>query len=313
MKSIIKTASETIEQKLLRVEAHIGNTPLIPILGLHHNPDVRIFAKVEWEQLSGSIKARAAFNIIKEALTGGQLNPGKILLDATSGNTGIAYAALGKELGIKVTLLIPENASKERKEILQSLGAELIFTSGFGGTDEAQEQAEELAKKYPDTYFYANQYANENNWKAHYNGTAKEIFSKLPEIDYFVAGLGTTGTFTGTAKKLKEWNPEIITVALQPDNPLHGLEGWKHLETAIIPSIFQPEYADRVLEVSTELAYQVIAEVYHLHGLSLSPSSAANIAGALMVADTVKTGTIVTVLPDNADKYSEVMELILRQ
>jgi len=300
----------TIEEQLLRVEAHIGNTPLIPIRGLHHNPDVTIFAKAEWEQLSGSVKARAAFNIIQQAIRSGQLTNDKVLLDATSGNTGIAYATIGKKLGIHVTLLLPENASKERKELLQSLGTELILTSKFGGTDEAQELAAELAKKHPEKYFYANQYANENNWKAHYHTTAEEIFSEVPEIDYFVAGLGTTGTFTGTSLKLKELNPAITTVAFQPDNALHGLEGWKHLETAIVPAIFQPEAADRIIEVSTEHAYQIIAEVYRNDGIRLSPSSAANIAGALHVADTIKSGVIVTILPDNADKYSEVLQLI---
>lgn len=303
---------ETIEQKILRAEAHIGNTPLIPVLGLHHNPDVKIFAKTEWEQLSGSVKARAAFNIIKEALKSGELAPDKTLLDATSGNTGIAYAAIGKELGIKVTLLLPENATKERKEILKSLGAEIILTSKFGGTDEAQELAAELAAKYPEKYFYASQYTNENNWKAHYFGTAEEIYSELPEIDYFVAGLGTTGTFTGTAKKLKELNPAIITIALQPDNPLHGLEGWKHLDTAIVPTIFQPEFADRIIEVSTEHAYQIISAVHENSGLLISPSSAANIVGALLVADSVKSGTIVTILPDNAERYGEITQSILK-
>lgn len=312
METLTINTSGTFEQKLLRAEAHIGNTPLIPIPGLQHNPDVKIFAKAEWEQLSGSVKARAAFNIIKEGINNGELTPDKTLLDATSGNTGIAYAAIGKELGINVTLLLPENATKERKEILESLGAEIILTSKFGGTDEAQEIAAELAAKYPEKYFYASQYTNDNNWKAHYYGTAEEIFNELPEIEYFVAGLGTTGTFTGTSKKLKELNPAITTIALQPDNPLHGLEGWKHLETAIVPRIFQPEVADRIIEVSTEHSYQIIAEIYENSGLLLSPSSAANIVGSLLVADSIKSGTIVTVLPDNADRYSEITQSIIK-
>lgn len=312
METITINTINAFEEKLLRVEEHIGNTPLIPILGLHHNSNVKIFAKAEWEQLSGSVKARAAFNIIKEAINTGKLTSDKRLLDATSGNTGIAYAAIGKKLGIKVTLLLPENASKERKEILESLDAEIIFTSKFGGTDEAQELAAELASNYPEKYFYANQYANENNWKAHYDETAEEIFSEIPEISYFVAGLGTTGTFTGTSKKLKELNPAITTIALQPDNPLHGLEGWKHLNTAIIPEIFQPETADRILEVSTEHAYQIITEIYENNGVLLSLSSAANILGALLVADSIKSGIIVTILPDNADKYSEIRQSILK-
>lgn len=305
-------AIDNLEQQLLRVAAHIGNTPLIPILGLHHNPAVKIFAKTEWEQLSGSVKARAAFNIIKEGINSGNLTTEKTILDATSGNTGIAYAVIGKSLGIKVTLLLPENATKERKEMLESLDVELILTSKFGGTDEAQEQAAELAGRFPDKYFYASQYTNENNWKAHYFGTAEEIYSELPEINYFVAGLGTTGTFTGTSKKLKELSPEITTIALQPDNPLHGLEGWKHLDTAIVPTIFQAEYADRILEVSTEHAHEIILAVYENTGIILSPSSAANIVGALLVADKIKSGTIVTILPDNADRYGEIKEQILK-
>ncbi len=216
--------SYSIEEKIIEIENQIGNTPLIPITGLHHNTDVKIYAKVEWKQLSGSVKARAAFNIIKEAIKNKTLTEDKILLDATSGNTGIAYATIGRELGIKVALVLPENASTERKEILTSLGAEIIYSSKFGGTDEAQELANQIVKEFPDKYFYANQYTNDNNWAAHYNGTAEEIYKEIPEVDYFVAGLGTTGTFTGTSKKLQELNAEITTVALQPDNALHGLE-----------------------------------------------------------------------------------------
>lgn len=303
--------SYSIEEKIIEIENQIGNTPLIPITGLHHNTDVKIYAKVEWEQLSGSVKARAAFNIIKEAIKNKTLTEDKILLDATSGNTGIAYVTIGRKLGIKVVLVLPENASNERKEILTSLGAEIIYSSKFGGTDEAQELANKMAKEFPDKYFYANQYTNDNNWTAHYNGTAEEIYKEIPEVNYFVAGLGTTGTFTGTSKKLQELNPEITTVALQPDNALHGLEGWKHLETAIVPTIFQPEFADRILEVSTEYAYQIINDFYQLNGILLSPSSAANVVGALLLADTIRSGTIVTILPDNADKYKEITDLIL--
>ena len=289
----------------------IGNTPLIPVVGLHRNNNVKIFAKVEWAQLSGSIKARAAYNIIRHAIEHRYLDENNVLLDATSGNTGIAYAYIARELGLRISLCLPENASKERKAILESLGVKIIYTSKFGGTDEAQEHAAELAYKFPKRYFYANQYSNEQNWKAHYMTTAPEIFGALPEITHFVAGLGTTGTFIGTSRKLRELNPAIKTISLQPDFALHGLEGWKHLETAIVPKIYAPEIADGNLEISTLTAYSIIKDFNLKEGLLLSPSSAANLAGAIQIANEIEKGVIVTVLPDNADKYSEIIHKIL--
>lgn len=284
----------------------IGNTPLHRISGLFSKKGVRIYAKKEWEQLSGSVKARAAFNIIRDALERGALHRGKILLDATSGNTGIAYATIAAELGLRVTLCLPENASPERKQILQTLGAEIIFTSRFEGTDGAQEVALELATRHPDLYFFANQYKNDNNWKAHYHHTAAEILEAHPEITHFVAGLGTTGTFVGTGRRLKEFNPAIQLVALQPDSALHGLEGWKHLETAVVPGIYDDTVADESLEIDTAEAYEIIKAAMKYEGLSLSPSSAANLAGALQIAEKLESGTIFTVFPDNADKYTDI-------
>lgn len=301
----------TLHEKLKQLAPQIGHTPLFSLDNLHENPKVKILAKAEWKQFSGSVKARAAFNIIKQALLQGKLTKDKVLLDATSGNTGIAYAHIGKALGIPVTLVLPENASKERKEILSSLGVEVIYSSRFGGTDEAQELAAELAEKYPDKYFYANQYTNENNWKAHYAGTAEEIIAEVPEITHFVAGLGTTGTFIGTSRRLKEINPQLVAVSLQPDLALHGLEGWKHLETAIIPTIYDSSVADANLEIETTKAYEIIQQVYRQNGLLLSPSSAANIAGALQLAEKIEKGTIVTILPDNADRYSEITKQLI--
>lgn len=303
--------SPTIEARIGLIARQIGNTPLLPIRHLHANPKVKIYAKAEWSQLSGSVKARAAFNIIRQAVAQGHLHENKILLDATSGNTGIAYATIARELGISVALCLPENASIERKQILESLGVNIIYTSKFGGTDEAQEVAKELAEKYPERYFYASQYTNDNNWKAHYYGTAEEILKRQPDLNYFVAGLGTTGTFVGTSRRLKEVNPDIQVVALQPDFALHGLEGWKHLETAIVPQIYDASVADRHLEISTPRAYELIKLLYEKEGLLVSPSSAANIAGALQLANEITEGTIVTVLPDNADKYSEVIKKIV--
>lgn len=286
----------------------IGNTPLFPITRLHANENVKIFAKLEWQQLGGSVKSRPAFNIIKNAILSGELSPEKRLLDATSGNTGIAYAAIGAALGIPVTICLPENASEERKTILKAYGAEIIFTSKFGSTDEAQEIAQELSEKNPDKYYYARQYQNEANWKAHYHTTAEEIWRQTNgEITHFVAGLGTTGTFTGSGRRLRELNPDIRLISLQPDSALHGLEGWKHLETAIVPTIYDPTIAHQNLEMDTYNAYDTIKRVAATEGLLISPSAAANLNGALQVADQLDAGVIVTVFPDNAEKYSEVI------
>jgi cysteine synthase B len=203
------------------------------------------------------------------------------------------------------------NASKERKDILQSLGVEIIYTSKFEGTDGAQQVARELAEKHPDQFFYADQYKNDNNWKAHYHGTAVEIYSELPGITHFIAGLGTTGTFVGTGRRLKELNPSIRLISLQPDSALHALEGWKHLETAMVPTIYDASVADDSWEVSTEEAYEVLKAAAKHEQVLLSPSSAANLAGAIRLANSLEEGVVVTVLPDNADKYSEVIKRIL--
>ncbi|HEY4154528.1 MAG TPA: cysteine synthase family protein, partial [Puia sp.] len=302
MSNLSTIAIPGFPEKLAALQSQVGNTPLFEIRNLFRKKKVSLYAKQEWMQLSGSVKARAAYAIFRDAIHKGQLGHGKILLDATSGNTGIAYAHIGKSLGIPVTLCLPENASGERKEILKSLGVELILTSRFEGTDGAQEIARTLAEENPGRYFYADQYKNENNWKAHYYGTAVEIIETLPGITHFVAGLGTTGTFVGTGRRLKKYRPAIQLISLQPDNPLHGLEGWKHLETAVVPEIYDPAVADANLEVSTEEAYQLILEAKEKEGLELSPSSAANIAGAIRVASGLEEGVVVTVLPDNGDK-----------
>jgi cysteine synthase B len=301
----------TLIRKAQRLGDQVGRTPLVRLKNIVTKPGVSLWAKQEWKQLSGSVKCRAAYYIIMDALRKGQLHEGKTLLDATSGNTGIAYATIGAALGIKISLCLPENASAERKAILQSLGVEIIYTSKFEGTDGAQQLAKELAQQYPGKYFYANQYRNENNWKAHYETTGLEIISELPDLTHFVAGLGTTGTFVGTGRRLREYDPGIQLVSLQPDSALHGLEGWKHMETAIVPAIYDPSIADENLEVSTEEAYAMIRQASEQEHMLLSPSSAANIAGALRLIDRIDEGIVVTVLPDNADKYSEVIQKIL--
>lgn len=298
-------------EKVRALGSKVGRTPLHRISKLNVKPGVTLYAKKEWEQLSGSVKARAAYNIIRQAIENGELTQDKILLDATSGNTGIAYATIGKALDIRVTLCLPENATQERKDILRSLNAEIIFTSKFDGTDGSQRVAKQLAQDEPEKYFYADQYKNDNNWKAHYNTTAPEIIDALPNITHFVTGLGTTGTFVGTGRRLKDWNPSIQLVSLHPDSALHGLEGWKHLETAIVPKIYDPFLADSEIEISTEETYETLKLAHKHEGLLLSPSAAANLAGALKLANQLSKGIIVTMFPDNADKYSEVIKKLI--
>jgi cysteine synthase B len=303
-----------LDKKIIELGKQVGNTPLHKFSSnLYNNSNVTIYGKMEWQQIGGSVKARAAYSIIRKAIENRQLTEKTILLDATSGNTGIAYAAIAKEVGIKVSLCIPENASKERKEILRALGVDIVYTSPLEGTDGSQQVAQDMVKKDPDKFFYADQYKNENNWKAHYHTTAPEILEQVPGITHFVAGMGTTGTFVGTSRRLREVNPNIRLIAFQPDSALHGLEGWKHLETAIVPRIYDPYVGDEIIEITTEEAYEMLVRVYEEEKMLLSPSSAANIAGAIKVAGTITEGTIVTILPDNADKYSEVIKKLIKR
>lgn len=305
------SADPALVQAVRALEKEIGHTPLHRVTGLFQHDRVQVYAKKEWMQLSGSVKARAAYSIIRKAIEEGRLTRENTLLDATSGNTGIAYAHIAKRLGIPVALCLPENASWERKEILQNLDVELILTSRFEGTDGAQQIAKELALENPEKYFYADQYKNDNNWKAHYHTTALEIIDALPDITHFVAGLGTTGTFVGTGRRLRELKPDIQLISLQPDAALHGLEGWKHLETAVVPEIYDPCVADVNEEVSTEEAHAMIRAAHEQEGLLLSPSAAANLAGTIRIARRLQHGVLVTVLPDNADKYSEIIKKLL--
>lgn len=309
----LSTIPKSGQIKIKKIASLVGKTPLYALANIYRKKNVRIYAKLEWQQIGGSIKARPAFNIIKNAILNHELNHDIKLLDATSGNTGIAYAAIGAALGIKVVLALPENASNERITLLKSLGAELILTSKFEGTDGAQLVAKELREKHPDQYFYANQYANENNWKAHYENTAEEILNQTGgRITHFVNGLGTTGTFVGTSRKLKESNPNIHLTSLQPNNPMHGLEGWKHLGTAHVPDIYDANIADENLEIDTLESYKIIKKVASKEGLVISPSAAANILGVIQVAEKIDSGIIVTTLADDSSKYSEVLHSIFK-
>lgn len=300
------------QEKIDAVEQLIGNTPLYPITAFPLKKGVSLWAKLEWQQLGQSVKARPAFQIIKDAISSGELAEGKKLLDASSGNTAIAYASIGAALGIPVSICLPENASPERKRMLKALGAEIILTSPLEGTDGAQRKAKELASQQPSLYYYADQYNNDSNWRAHYYTTAREIYHQTQgQITHFVTGLGTTGSFMGTSRKLKEIIPGITTVALHPETAMHGLEGWKDMETAKVPGIYDAALADQNISVTTRKAYNWLQEFATKEGMLLSPSAAANLAGAYEVASELEAGVVVTLFPDDANKYSDVIDELI--
>ena len=289
----------------------IGNTPLVRLERLTANlPGIQILGKAEWTNPGGSVKDRAASAIVLEALRREDLCPGRRLLDATSGNTGIAYAMLGAALAFPVTLCMPSNVSPERKRILQAYGAEVLWTDPTESSDGAIRKARELAHSSDSApqYFYADQYSNPANWRAHYNGTGIEILEQTHgRITHFVAGLGTSGTFIGVARRLRETNPAIQCISMQPDSPFHGLEGLKHMPTSIVPAIYDPALADRNIEVETESAYVMARRLARTEGLLVGISAAAAVAAALAIAGEEaaqgREAVIVTVLPDAADKY----------
>ena len=289
----------------------VGNTPLFPINKSHKHSQVRIFAKLEWEQLGGSVKARPAFNMIREAITSGELTPEKSILDSTSGNTGIGYAAIAGRLGLRCTIIMPDNVTEERKTILRALGTELIFVPGEMTGDEVHQFAKDTYAANPDAYFYANQYDNPHNWQAHYRTTAEEIFAQTKgEVTHFAAALGTTGTFTGTGKRLKELNPDIQLIGLNVAEQENEIEGWKHLASSKHPEVYEAALADGHLHLTTEEAFDWVRKLAHEEGLLVSPSSAAAVAGAVKLAGQIGQGTIVTVMPDDASKYGEIVQRI---
>jgi cysteine synthase B len=285
----------------------IGNTPLLRLNGVTaHLPGVTLLGKAEWVNPGGSVKDRAASAIVAAAESKGLL-AGRHLLDATSGNTGIAYAMLGAAKGFPVTLCMPSNVSQERKRILNAYGANIVWTDPADGSDGAIRKARELAVD-TNRYYYADQYGNEANWKAHYQTTANEIWKQTEgQITHFVAGLGTSGTFMGTTRRLKELNPAIQCIAMQPDSPFHGLEGLKHMATAIVPPIYDARLADRQFEQPTEGAYAMAKHLGRTEGLLIGISAAAAVAASLKIGEEVanagKSAVIVTILCDSADKY----------
>jgi cysteine synthase B len=287
----------------------IGNTPLVRLDRLTSElPGIQILGKAEWANPGGSVKDRAASAIVADAQLRGLLSDGRGLLDATSGNTGIAYAMLGAALGFSVTLCMPSNVSPERKRYLAAYGAQVIWTNPADGSDGAIRKARELAAAEPDRFYYADQYSNDENWKAHYRTTANEIWEQTEgQITHFVAGLGTSGTFMGTTRRLKELNPKIRCVSMQPDSPFNGLEGLKHMATAIVPRIYDPKLADANIEMSTELAYWMVKNLARDQGLLVGISAAAAVAASLQIgkqeAEAGREAVIVTILCDSAEKY----------
>jgi len=288
--------------------AQIGNTPLLRLARAGREfPHVEFYAKAEWFNPGGSVKDRAALAMLEAGERSGALTPEKTILDATSGNTGIAYAMIGAARGYRVRLCLPANVSPERKRILQAYGAELVFTPPDEGSDGAIRRAREMHAAHPARYFYPDQYSNPANWLAHYRTTAAEIWEQTRgRVTHFVAALGTSGTFIGTARRLKELKPAVRCISLQPDAAFHGLEGWKHMPTAIVPKIYDPGVADENLGIRAEDGYAQARRLPREEGLLVSPSAGAAFAGCLEVAQGLAPGqsaVMVTVFPDSGAKY----------
>jgi cysteine synthase B len=281
----------------------VGHTPLIRLRRIERElPGVELYAKAEWQNPGGSVKDRPALRMIQEGIAAGRLTAGKTSLDATSGNTGIAYAMMGAAMDYKVTLCVPEKVTPERKRILRANGAELIFTNPLEGSDGAIRTAQMMYSDSPDRYFYADQYNNDFNWRAHYDTTAPEIIRQTGgRLTHFVAGLGTSGTFVGTGRRLRDHNKHIVLASVQPDSPLHGLEGLKHMESAIVPGIYDPGLANEDVRVGTEESYEMTRRLAQEEGLLVGISSGANLAGALKIAR--QGAVMVVVFCDGGERY----------
>ena len=291
------------------IESSIGNTPLIRLRNVTQNlpSGVAVLVKAEHLNPGGSVKDRAALAMVLAGERSGRLCAGQTILDATSGNTGIAYGMIGAARGYPVTICLPKNASAQRKQILRSYGVELIETDPLQATDGAQLVARELFAAEPEKYFYPDQYNNPANWRAHYESTAPEIWAQTAgRITHFIAGLGTSGTFVGTSRRLKELNPAIRVISMQPDSPFHGLEGLKHMATALVPGIYDPQLADESVEVATEAGQQMAGRLAREEGLLVGASSGANVFAALRLALSLPEGSVVvTILCDGGERYLE--------
>ncbi len=290
----------------------IGNTPLIKINHLTKDlKDVEVYAKAEWMNLGGSVKSRAALKMIEDGEKEGLLTKDKIILDSTSGNTGISYALIGKIKGYKVKLVMPKNVCRERKGKMAELyGAEIVYSDPIGGSDGAIIKAKEIYEANPEKYFMPDQYNNPSNWKAHFETTAQEVYSQTDKrVTHFIAGLGTSGTVMGTGRGLKKIDPSIQIIAVEPFESLHGLEGLKHMESSIVPGIYERSFLDGKISVKTEDAYEMVRALEKEEGLLVGNSSGAAMAGAMELARKIEEGVVVTVFPDGSDKcyVSEVL------
>jgi len=283
----------------------IGRTALVRLRRFEREtPGVELYAKAEWQNPGGSVKDRAAARMIADGEASGALKPGLTIIDATSGNTGIAYAMVSAARQYKVKLCLPENASPERKLILRAFGAELVLTNPLEGTDGAIREVRRLVAEHPERYFYPDQYSNESNWRAHFDTTGPEIVEQTSgRITHFVAGLGTSGTFMGTGRALRRFNPAVKLISFQPDSSFHGLEGLKHMASAMVPAIYDPTLADEDLRVSTEDAHALVRRLAREEGLLVGISAGAALAATLQVARRLSEGVVVTVFPDGAEKY----------
>ena len=309
MAGTVTKNSQCISKRISKssISDRIGNTPLLRInriTNLLMDRDVEIYAKAEWFNPGGSVKDRPALRIIEDAEKSGKLNRDKIIIDSTSGNTGIAYALIGASKGYKVTLVMPQNVSEERKRIVRAFGAKIVFTDPLLGSDGAMIEAERLINEEPSKYFYADQYNNPSNWKAHYETTGVEIWEQTGgEITHFVACLGTSGTLMGTGRRLKEYNPDIQVISVEPATSIHGLEGMKHMATSIVPGIYDDHFPDRKMMVETEDAYTAVKRLASEEGFFVGYSSGAALVASLKVANEIDKGLIVTIFPDRGDRY----------
>lgn len=297
----VQTGTAVVERRFSDL---IGNTPLVRLRSLEPREGVEVYGKAEWVNPGGSVKDRAALAMIEAGEVSGELTKDKILIDATSGNTGIAYAMICQERGYRIMLCMSAKASEERKQILRDYGAELILTDPAEASDGAIREVRRRVEENPDIYFYPDQYSNDENWKAHYRTTAPEIWEQTGgRITHFVAGLGTSGTFVGVGRRLKEYNPEVQIVAMQPDSPMHGLEGLKHMDSAIVPGIYDPDLADRNVEIETEQAYEMIRHLDAEEGILVGISAGGALVVARDIAAEIERGVIVTILPDSGNRY----------